>query len=63
MDTARKAQQSDPEKNWNFRRFRPEAFEVRPAPARLPDAAEPAFATVLRWRDEWRQRRPAEGGQ
>jgi hypothetical protein len=59
LDTARYAEQSDPEKNWNFRRFRPEAFQPRIAPAQDSDA-EPGLAILLQWRDEWRRRRDAE---
>ncbi len=61
MDTAHFAQQSDRTLNPHFRRRWNERFQPRPAPSDHADAAEPALAVVLRWRDEWRRRRTAEG--
>ena len=60
MDTARFARQSDRALNPQFRRRWNEPFQPRPAPSGDADAAEPALAVVLRWRDEWRQRRALE---
>ena len=63
MDTARFAQQSDRALNPHFRRRWNERFQPRPAPSDHADAAEPALAGVLRWRDEWHRRRAAEAGR
>ena len=65
MDTARYARQSDRELNPNFRRpwgERPDR-QPRPAPARLPTAAEPAVVTLARERDEWLRRRAARASR
>ena len=61
MDTAYLASQSDPLRNRHFSRRRIETFDPRPAPADRDDTAEPALATLLRWRAEWRERRAQQG--
>ena len=55
MDTARCYQQFDPKLNPHFRRRWAERYQPQPVAADDGAATEPALATVMRWRDEWRR--------